>query len=207
MNAKDSTTPVATSKKRQFGIAALFWATFAIGLGLAYLQRLSAPDILVGGAIGIAIGIGVGLIVGKLVGNVFDALFWSTLIAAFAYISVASDPIYSHMGHRLAWACVGAMTGAIGSTCFTKRLPLNFFVCGLVAFAVIFGFSMITSLRSADLTIDLNMSPFIGFAVAGFLCMLRWVEANHDMPRYITATWLLAAVIIGNLLRWSTACM
>ena len=189
------------SKKKQFGIAALFWATFAIGLTIAYLQQLDQADILVGGLIAVAIGIVVGLIVGRLVGNVFDALFWSTLIAAFGYISVASDPMYSHLGHRLAWAGVGAMTGAIGATCWTNRIALNLFVCGLVAFLVMLGFSLVTTFRSADLTIDVNMSPFIGFAIGVFLFMLRWVESNHDMPRYVTATWLLAAVILGNLYR------
>ncbi len=59
---------------------------------------------------------------------------------------------------------------------------------------------LVTSRRSLDLRLDLIAAPCIGGIVSIFIRMLMWVESKRFMPRYITATWLMAIVIVGNLL-------
>ena len=50
------------SAAKQFGIAALFWITFLVGLGISYLQRQDMPFVMEGGIIAIMIGLVVGLV-------------------------------------------------------------------------------------------------------------------------------------------------
>jgi len=109
----------------QFGIPALFWITILAGLTISYFQRLDAPEIIEGGIATVIIGLLVGALIGGLSGNLRNAIFWSTLIAAFGYMSVAKDPHYD-VWHRLAWAAVGATCGVsdvrcLSSTFFSTR--------------------------------------------------------------------------------------
>ncbi len=122
--------PTPSTTTRQFGIAALFWVTFAVGLGIAYLERLDSPDILLGGVLSILIGLVIGSVFGRLTNNFRDAIFWAVLVGAFGYISVASDPIYPPL-HRLAWAAVGAVSGAIGGSFLPDRIAINTLACAL----------------------------------------------------------------------------
>ena len=54
--------------------------------------------------------------------------------------------------------------------------------------------------KSVDRAIDTFTAPFIGAVVAVFIAMIRWVESQQQMPRYVTGTWLLGVVIAGNLI-------
>ena len=186
--------------KHQFGVAALFWIPFIVGLGVAYLQRFDSPDILICGFLSVLIGVVVGLVVGYFTKKTSDAVFWGSLISAFGYISVASDPIYGDQGHRLVWATLGAVAGSIGATILTGRYFVNAVVCSLAAAAVMGTYYLFASHRSADLQFDLFGAPFIGFAIAIFIRLLMWLESRNRMPRYMTATWLLVVVIIGNMI-------
>ena len=206
MTDKNDLAPSTTSPKLQFGIPALFWGTFLVGLAVAYLQRLESSDggdsleILVGAIVAILIGLAVGAIIGKLTGKLGDAVFWSTLIAAFGYISTASDPIYVPY-HRLAWAGVGAVSGAIASTMFLDKWWIRGLASAVGAGLVMILYYVLSdgNRGSTDLTFDLNTTPIIGFAVAGFVTAVMWLESKKSMPRYITATWLMVAVILGNV--------
>ncbi len=189
----------------RFGIPSLFWLTFIVGLALAYLQRIEPdgsrdlPEMLVGAMIAVLIGVATGTIFGRLTQKYGDAIFWSTLIAAFGYISTATDPLYVPY-HRLAWAGVGAVSGAIASTLFLDRWWIRGLACAVGAglVMVVYYFLSDGNRGSSDLTFDLNLAPIIGFAVAGFVMVLMWLETKQKMPRYITATWLMIAVILGN---------
>ncbi len=189
--------PEQTAEKQQFGISALFWLTFLVGLGIAYLQRMDSVEIVIGGAIGIGFGVAVGFAIGLATKNVPDAVFWATLVAAFAYISVASDPIYT-TPHRLVWAVVGAATAAIASTVMPQRFIVNALICAAAAGLILGLYWLVARKHSLDLQIDLIVAPLIGVSVAFFVRVLMWLESQRKMRRYITATWMLAVVIIAN---------
>ena len=190
-----------SNSKKQFGIASIFWITFMVGLTIAFMQRVEATDILFDGVFSIAMSLAVGALIGWLTGKMADALFWSSLVAAFAYLSTASDPVYVPY-HRIAWALVGATTAGTAATCFTKNILLNWLTCAAIAFVVMAAFGWIATNylpAAGNVSIDMMISPLIGIAVAGFVRVLLWLESQKKMPRYITATWLLIAVILGTL--------
>lgn len=188
------------SDSNQYGIAALFWATFVVGLGLAYLQRLESPDIMIDAAIAIPIALLIGAIIGLVTGNMKDALFWSTLVAAFAYISTASDPVYGSY-HRFAWTVVGGITGGLAATVGIGKAWLNGLSCAIAAISAMGIYYYLQSQfgSGVDAQIDLWISPFIGVCVSAFVGIILWLESKQKMPRYVTATWLMVAVIAGNL--------
>ena len=183
--------------KHQFGIVALFWTTFLVGLGIAYLQRLNSQEILIGGGIAIGLAVVIGFLIGVITKRLPDAVFWATLVAAFAYISVATDPNYDQL-HRIVWAIVGALTGAIASTVFTNRPTVNAVINSLAALICFGIYWLVTRNSSVDFAIDLFVAPVIGVAVTIFVRMLMWLESQKNMPRYVTATWLLIVVILAN---------
>jgi hypothetical protein len=185
--------------RKQFGISALFWLTFMVGLALAYLQRQDNPEILIGGIISVGIGLLAGFAFGLLTGKTADAVFWATLIAAFGYLATAGDPAVD-LAYRLIWASIGAVTGAVGATVFTKQIALNALACAFAAGIVMLALSPLSPQNSADIKFDLYASPVFGVAVSFFLRILIWLESKRRMPRYITATWLLVVVIIGSWL-------
>ena len=191
------------STQNQFKLSALFWFTFAIGVGLAYLQRMDSPDIVIGGLLSLVIGLVLGGTIGLITGRLMDGLFWGTLIASFGYISVASDPI-GRPNQRLVWAAVGAVAGALGSTIAPKNnlrsLAIAALAAGLGAGLVMWAYAAIEPEPYFDMKFDLFAAPIIGAIVAVFMRLILWLESQHQMPRYMTATWLLAVVIIGNLL-------
>ena len=194
-------------RKPQFGIAAMFWGTFLAGMVMAYLNRLNRPDasadsatVVLGAGGAVLIGLVIGFLLGKLTKRMPDALFWSTLVAAFGYISTVSDPLYS-FHHSLAWAGVGAISGGTAATAFLDKWYLRGLACAVGAGVVMIFYYIISGGEkgSTDLAFDLNASPLIGFAVAGFVYVVMWLESRQKMPRYITATWLMVAVILGNI--------
>ena len=201
-DAVASTAPERGSKK-QFGIAALFWMTFIVGLSLSYLQQLKVPDALLGGLITVTIGLVAGLVVGLATKRLSDAIFWSTLIAAFGYMSVAKDAA-TVMHLQIAWATLGAITGAVGATVATEKPIPNTIVCALVALATMLGFWLVGKhqlpVGPFGLDVDLVAAPLVGFAISIFIRILSWTEVRHKTPRYLTATWLMAVVIAGNML-------
>ena len=196
----DTSEPAELNRKKQFGVAALFWITFIAGLGVAYLEKFDSPSILAGGLLSVVIGLAIGAAVGWMTNRISDGVFWGTLIAAFGFISVVSDPNYSVQSHRLAWAAVGALSGSLAATVLPHRILINALLCAVAAGAVMGAFYLFTSYRSSDLKFDLYGAPIIGFAVSIFVRLLMWLESRQKMPRYITATWLLIVVIIGNLI-------
>ena len=194
-------------RKPQFGIAAMFWATFLAAMVMTYLKRLSRPDtsadsatVVLGAGGAVLIGLVIGFLLGKLSKRMPDALFWSTLVAAFGYISTVSDPLYS-FHHSLAWVGVGAISGGTAATAFLDKWYLRGLACAVGAGVVMIIYYVISGgdKGSTDLTFDLNASPLIGFAVAGFVYTVMRLESRQKMPRYITATWLMVAVILGNI--------
>ena len=191
------------SSKKQFGIAALFWLTFIVGISLKYLQQLSGPHILIGGLAAVTIGALIGLFVGQLTRRLADALFWSTLVSAFGYICLARDPANaSHL--PIAWSTVGAVAAAIGATVATNRIVLNAIACAACATVTMMAFwasgKQQLPVGPMGLDIDLIAAPVVGIGIAVLVRIMNWVESRHHTPRYLTATWLLVVVIVGNMI-------
>lgn len=184
--------------RAQFGIAAMFWVTFLIGLGIAYLQRFDDPQVVVGGVISMAIAVVIGFAIGWLAKRLADSLFWATLIAAFAYICVVSDPIFS-TNHRLVWAGIGAATGAVAATCYVNKPIINAILCALVSGMIMMVYWWFSSGSSADRNLDVIAGPLIGIGVSVFVRLISYLESRKKSPRYVTATWMLAIVILANI--------
>ena len=195
---EDQAASPNSGKSRQFGIAALFWLTFLIGLSISYLQQHDHPLVLEGGLCAIAIGLLIGAAIGWLTGKFRDGVFWATLVAAFAYISVTRDPHFD-FAHRLVWATMGATCGAVGSTVLPDRIWVNAILCACFGELVFLIYAVCSNANTFDLRVDLVGAPVIGIAVAFFLRAIRWLESKQQMPRYVTATWLMVAVILGNI--------
>ena len=64
---------------------------------------------------------------------------------------------------------------------------------------VMLAYWAISKEQSADLNFDIFGAPLIGIGVSFFVRILMWLESRNNMPRYITATWLMVVVIIGNV--------
>ena len=193
-----------TQNSNQFGISAIFWVTFTFGLGLSYLQSMRSHEIVIGGLTSLAVGMLVGAVIGKLSSRTGDGFFWGTLIAVFAYMSVIGISNYD-AGLRLAWATVGAFTGAISGTLLdregTAKIQRSDFKTALIAavaaFVIMFTYASFGRM-TFDLRLDQYAAPLIGIAVVFFVKLIIWVENQHIMPRYITATWLLVIILVGN---------
>ena len=54
--------------------------------------------------------------------------------------------------------------------------------------------------QRSGLEFDLLAAPVISAAIGLLVEMIMWVEQRSEIPRYVTASWLLCAVIIGNFL-------
>lgn len=195
----DATSDVAPEPSRaQFGIAAMFWVTFLIGLGISYLQRFDDPQVVAGGAISLAMAVVIGSAVGWLAQRLADSLFWATLISAFAYICVVSDPIFS-ANDRLIWAGIGAATGAVAATCYVNKPIINAILCAIVSGMIMMAYWWFSSGSNADRNLDVIVGPLIGTAVSVFVRLVSFLESRKKSPRYVTATWMLAVVIMANI--------
>lgn len=197
---QDEPAPEPIDSKGQFGIAALFWLTFIVGLGLAYLQQVEGRGILQGGLITIGMGLLAGGVIGWLTNKLGDAIFWSTLIAAFGYICVCNGVVRYPLEHRLAWSALGAVSGAISATLIRDNWWANLLLSALAGASVVGGFWCFSEGRTADWMLDLIAAPLVGAGVSIFVWIQLTLESKRPIPRYMTATWLLVVVIIGNLI-------
>ena len=87
----------------QFGLAALLWTTFVVGLALAYLRTLDSRAVFANGLIAIVISLVSGVVIGASFRRVADATYWSLMLTTAAYLSVAADQTSGPMFH-FAWA-------------------------------------------------------------------------------------------------------
>lgn len=192
MQAHSSTRP-------QFGINAIFWATFVAALALGYLRQFGSPNLIVSGAIVVATAAIVGSLLGWPVHRVGDAAYWSVVIAAAAFLSVAGDSAAS-APFRYAWSSVGILAGAACGAVAPRRLLQR--VCfGAIAGGggMLIG-SMAMAVHDLEWVFDLICAPIIGGLVGVLIEWIMWLERQSYTPRYVTASWLLCAVIGGNLL-------
>jgi uncharacterized membrane protein YciS (DUF1049 family) len=194
-NACSSSRPQGL--RAQFSLSTLFSLLFALGLYLAYLRRHDTAVVLYG-----CLAIGMGLVIGGAAGCVgrrlADAMYWAALSAALGYIATVDERAWD-VGFRLAWAAVGAMAGA-GGNLFRDRRPVWSLLCAGVGSAL----AMATYLLIADGTLRVNLfdaicAPIIGFLIGVLILIMDYLEATRRLPRFSVASWLLCAVLAGNL--------
>lgn len=185
-------------QRPQFGLAAVLWTTFVIGLALSYLRTIDTETVFVNAIIALVVAIVIGAVVGWCAGRIADATYWSLMITTAAYLSVAGEP--APPGFHLALATLGAASGAISGAIASSRIVLRIISAASVAGAVMIVFGVILLHGGPYLWFDLGAAPIMGGLVAVLVQLIMWVESNSNSPRYVTASWLLLAVIMVNLL-------
>jgi hypothetical protein len=193
-----------SSHRPRFGLQAMLWTFLVMGMTLAYLRRLQSPAVFLEGSVVLATAAIVGAAIGWWPRRVADATYWSVVISTAAFLSVVGERSQGPM-FAISWSAVGIMTGACCSLITDSRLLLRMFTGCLVA-----GITMLVcsatllpaTLRagSIELLFDLASAPVVGALVGLLIEIILWLERKSYAPRYITASWLLCAVIMGNLL-------
>jgi hypothetical protein len=183
----------------QFGLRAMLWTLLAIGMTLAYLRRLETPAVFLDGTIAVAIAVVVGGVMGWIAGRTGDATYWSVIITTAAFLSVAAERAYGPT-FPIAWSAVGTTAGVCCGLIAPGRLFWRMLAGGLIAGATMLVFSAIWATRSVEVYFDLLCAPIVGALVGLLIEIILWLERKSYAPRYITASWLLCAVIIGNLM-------
>ena len=192
-------TPSRAPTHPQFGIRAMLWATFVVALALGYLRQFNAPALLPSAAIVMTTAVLVGALIGWPLGRIGDAAYWAVVIAAAAFLSVAGD-LAAPVMFRYAWSSVGIMAGAACGAVAPRHLYRRVFFGALAGGTGMAVCSMAMPLHDLERLFDLICAPIVGGLVAVLIELILWLERRHDSPRYITACWLLCAVIVGNLL-------
>jgi hypothetical protein len=189
------TKSVDTSGSRpQFGLGGVFGMFFALGLYLAYLRQIDAAAALYG-CLAILMGLAVGGAIGLAAGHLVDAVYWASLCAALGYVATAGEPI----DFCMAWAGVGTAAGAGANLVDYRRPFLRVFIAGLGAALVMGGYLWIVHGTVLASRFDAICAPIVGALIGVLIEVLQYVEADRRLPRYTIATWLLCAVLAGNL--------
>ncbi len=186
-----------TPYRPKFGLSALFWTVGTIGLTLAYLRRFDSPTVYANAIAAVVGACLIGAAVGWRPRRMVDAIYWAVVITIAAYLSVIGD-IRSNQTFHFAWAAVGAVTGACCGVISPKRVFRRMLAGCVAAAAVMAVFAQFGSLR--DGSFDLFCAPVVGAFVGLQIELVLWVERGSSIARYMTASWLLLAVIAGNLI-------
>ena len=205
MNQKLHAHDDANSTHRpRFGLQAVLWTFLVIGMTLGYLRRLQSPEVFLEGLIILVIAAIVGATIGWGPRRVADTTYWSLVITTAAFLSVVGERSQGPM-YAISWSAVGMAVGAccglIGQGRLFKRMFTGFVVAGMTM--LMWSATLLSAtLRagSLELLFDLATAPVVGALVGLLIEIILWLEGKSYAPRYITASWLLCAVIIGNLL-------
>jgi hypothetical protein len=192
-------TPSRSPTRPQFGISAMLWATLVVALTLGYLRQFNTPTVFASAAIVITTAVIVGGLIGWPVGRIGDAAYWAVVIATAAFLSVAGD-LTASATFRYAWCAVGILAGAACGAVAPKQLWRRVFFGAIAGGAAMMVCSMAMPVHDLEWLFDLICAPIVGGLVALLIELILWLERQRYSPRYITACWLLCAVIVGNLL-------
>ena len=182
----------------QFGLTALLWTTFVAGLALAYLKTLGSTEVFIYGLFALVIALVLGVVSGVCSGRIADATYWALMIATGVYVSVVNDRTAGVL-FQLAWVTTGASAGSVSGSFPASRPKARVLAATVIAGIVMLLFAF-SSPKHADIVFDIIAARIIGGFVGVLVQLVTWVEQRSSMPRYVTAAWLLAAVIAGNLL-------
>lgn len=198
MTSEHPPNPAASSSSRpQFGLGAMLGCFVAMGMALAYLRQYDSIQLFWNGLIVLILAVLWGVIVGSLTRRRRETTFWSVVISAAGYLSVVGETHYG-VGFHFAWSAVGAAAGAAAaavSTGLLRRMALSC-LSGTAPMLIYFAFF---SQRGGE-EFDLLAAPVVGALIGLLVEIIMWLERQSQIPRYVTASWLLCAVIIGNLM-------
>jgi len=196
LTTSDST---AVRSRHQFGMAAVLWTMLAIAIALAYLRQLNNPSVFLTGIIVVGAAAIVGAAIGAIAGRTVDGAYWSLVIATAALLSVVGDRAYP-LVFRYAWSAVGIMTGACCGVLAAKQLHRRMTVGATIGFFTMIAFVALSGWKSIEAVFDLVCAPFIGALVGVMIELILTFERRLKIPRYVTVSWLLGAVVVGNWL-------
>jgi hypothetical protein len=95
---------------------------------------------------------------------------------------------------------VGAASGAACAAPAGRR-PMFRVATGAVVAGLVMGLAVLWIRdRAADNLFDMLTAPIIGGLIGVLISIIHGLEINRQLPRYLIATWLLCAVLVGNLL-------
>ncbi|MDP6553148.1 MAG: hypothetical protein QGG71_00685 [Pirellulaceae bacterium] len=197
MTSESTSHPVPTSPSRpQFGLGALLGCFVAIGMALAYLKGFESVLVFQNGLIVLILAVLLGMVVGSVVKQRRDAVFWSVIVSAAGYISVVGETHFGIAFH-FAWSAVGGVAGVAAAAIPARQLVARMIascLSGSTAMLIYFTFSS----QRIGLEFDLLAAAIVSALVGLLVEIIMWVERRSQIPRYVTASWLLCAVIIGN---------
>ncbi|MBC8354755.1 MAG: hypothetical protein H8E66_22475 [Planctomycetes bacterium] len=177
----------------------MLWTTFVVALALGYLRRFNSPALFASAAMVIAAAVVIGGLIGWSAGRIGDATYWSVVIAAATFLSVAGD-LAAPSVFRFSWSAVGIIAGAACGTVAAGHLLRRVIVGASASGIAMLLCSTAMSVHDLEWIFDLICAPIVGALVAVLIELILWLERHSYSPRYITASWLLCAVIVGNLL-------
>lgn len=177
----------------------MLWTLLVIGMTLAYLRRIGTPAVFLDATAVVVLAAVVGGGLGWCWGRTSDAVYWSLVITVAAFLSVASRRAYGPM-YQFAWSAVGITTGACCGLLPHGRWVWRILTGASVAGATMLLFLFTFPVRNIETYFDVACAPIVGALVGLLIEIILWLESHNKIPRYITASWLLCAVILGNLI-------
>lgn len=180
----------------QFTLSCVLWLTVAVSMVLAYLRMFDTVEMW-NGLVAIGIGLAIGDIVGTAVRRLADTIYWSLLGALFAFICTAGYTLF-HPSFHYGWVLVGAATGACGGARTPGRPVIRVLVGGFIGGAVLGAFALAFTQVGASL-LEVACAVIAGALLAAVIEIIYLTERRKGLPRYVTATGLLFAVIAGNV--------
>lgn len=182
----------------RFSLGAMLGCFVAIGMALAYLRTYDSVQVFLNGLIVLSYAVLLGVIVGSLVKRRAETIFWSVIISAAGYLSVVGETHFG-VGFHFAWSAVGATSGAAAAAVPAGRLVARMAASCLSGSAAMLIYYACFSER-VGLEFDLLAATIVGSLIGLLVEIIMWLERRSQIPRYVTASWLLCAVIIGNLM-------
>ena len=178
-------------------MGAIFGMMFALGLYLAYLRQIDAAAAFYG-CLAVGLGAAVGGAGGLVAGRPVDATYWAALCAALGYVATAGEATEGIAFH-FAWANVGAAAGTGAHLVGRHRPVLSVCAAGAAAGLAMLAYLWISHQSVLAEQFDAICAPIVGALIGVLIVILQYLEADRRLPRYTIATWLLCAVLVGNL--------
>ena len=184
------------SRRLQFGLSSLLATGLMLALLFGCLQPFGPRAVATCGLVVLAAGL-IGGIAGAVVGRNPDTVFWAGISAIFAYLAVVGFALH-HWSSEYAWPLVGIVAGttvgAVGQGRPVRRAALG----SLAATAVFATYMLVFFGPTGDLRFELLCAVFSG-ALLGLIAELcGWFEKRTAIPRYVLATALVVAAIVGH---------
>ena len=195
MKRNEDTYEPPSPRPFQYGTRSFFWLMVAVALALTYLRSFGR-DIIVQAVIAMIGSAVVAVCVGWPFKRIADSLYWSVLGTVFAFMSAVGVVDY-----HLAWAAVGAVSGAAVG-CVAAGRPVRSMLAGGTAGGIVLGvYALVPYWPSGQLILfDVIGAVVIGAMFGALVEIFFWLEARTKLPRYVSATVLMLSVCVGNLL-------